>query len=90
MDRFEGERMMAVVQRVSPYGLEVFLKDHYVTGFIPARSLEGRAKVEGGRFTVVSRRGTRVFDEGEPIEIVVVGVDFIRLQVTLQLADLVK
>lgn len=84
MDRFIDAVIDARISRVSPGGLEVFLKDHYVTGFIPARTLDGRRKVEGSRMTVVSRRGARVFDEGEPIRVKVSMVDFVRLQVVLE------
>jgi hypothetical protein len=73
------------LKRVSPAGLEVFLKEHYVTGFIPARLLPGRKKVEGPRMTIQSRQGTRVFVEGSAIEIRVTDIDFVRLQVLLDI-----
>ena len=88
MERFKGQRLRASIQRVSFYGIEVFLKEHYVTGFIPARLFEGRKKVDGPRLEISSRRGARVFEEGDPIEIVVTDVDFIRLQVLLTLPEL--
>ncbi len=87
MDRYKGEVITATLQRVSPAGLEVFLKDHYVTGFIPARLLQGRRKVEGPRMTVQSRNGSRVFDEGQAIDVKVTDVDFVRLQVLLEVVD---
>lgn len=87
MDRFRGETLLASVSRVSPGGIEVFMKEHFTTGFIPARAMPGRKKVEGPRMTVQSRHGTRVFTEGEKIEILIQDVDFVRLQVILSLVD---
>jgi exoribonuclease R len=87
MDRFKGQVLKAIIQRVSMAGLEVFMKEHYVTGFIPARTLDGRKKVEGPRLSVQSRRGSRVFDEGSGVEIRVADIDFVRLQVILELVD---
>jgi len=87
MDRFRGETLMAVVNRVSPAGIEVFMAEHYTSGFIPGRSMPGRKKVEGPRMTVQSRHGTRVFDEGAKIEIAIKDVDFVRLQVILEIVD---
>ena len=37
--------------------------------------------------TVQSRHGTRVFDEGAKIEIAIKDVDFVRLQVILEIVD---
>ncbi|MAG59060.1 MAG: hypothetical protein CMJ83_22460 [Planctomycetes bacterium] len=87
MDRFRGDVIKAVIQRVSPAGIEIYLREHHVTGFIPARTLDGRKKVEGSRLTVSSRKGSRVFDEGSAIEIRVQDIDFVRLQVILEVAD---
>ncbi|MAB88763.1 MAG: hypothetical protein CMJ90_04805 [Planctomycetes bacterium] len=83
MDRYREQVLKAVLKRVSPAGLEVFLEEHYVTGFIPARLLPGRRKVEGPRMTVQSRQGSRVFEEGSTIQIRVTDIDFVRLQVLL-------
>jgi ribonuclease R len=87
MDRYVGELIRARIQRVSPAGIEVFLREHYVTGFIPGRTLEGRKKIEGPVLTVSSRKGTRSFKEGDGIEVTVHHVDFIRLEVVLHVAD---
>ena len=84
MDRFQGEVLLATIQRVAPYGLEIYLKEHHVTGFIPSRTLEGRVKVDGPRMMVQSRKGSRVFDEGSKVKIRVADVDFVRLQVILE------
>ncbi len=89
MDRYVGQELTAMVQRVSLYGIEVFLKEHDVTGFLPARNLEGRKKLEGPVLSIVNPKGgSRVFREGDPIGIIVAAVDFVRLEVLLELADL--
>lgn len=85
MDRFRGQELASKILRVAPYGLEVFLKEHFVTGFIPARSLEGRTKVDGPRMLLQSRRGSRVFEEGGAVKVRVKDIDFVRLQVLLEL-----
>jgi ribonuclease R len=85
MDRYRGQELRSTIQRVAPYGLEVFLSEHWVTGFIPAKSLEGRTKVDGPKMTVQSRRGSRVLEEGGPVKVRVKDVDFVRLQVILEL-----
>lgn len=87
MDRYREQVLKAVLQRVSHAGLEVFLKEHYVTGFIPARLLPGRKKVDGPRMTVQSRHGTRVFEEGSTVQIRVTDIDFSRLQVLLDIVN---
>ncbi len=90
MERFVGEKIRATIQRVSHYGMEIFLREHWVTGFLPARLFDGRKKVEGPKLTITSRRGSKVFNEGEVISIVVDSVDFVRLEVLLKLADMVQ
>ena len=81
-----GERMAATVQRVSRGGIEVLLKDLNVTGFLPARAIGERPRQEGSTLTVRVGRRTLSFTEGSAIAVVVVDVDFLRLQVMLQLA----
>jgi ribonuclease R len=85
MDRFRGQELKSTIQRVAPYGIEVFLSEHFVTGFIPAKSLDGRTKVDGPKMLVQSRRGSRVLEEGGPVKVRVQDVDFVRLQVILEL-----
>jgi ribonuclease R len=87
MERHRGERLRAVIQRVSAYGLEVLLREHYVTGFLPARLFDGKKRVDGPRLEISSRRGSRVFVEGEGIDVVITDVDFLRLQVLLALPE---
>ncbi len=87
MEKHVGTVLRAVIQRVSLFGMEVFFREHYVTGFLPARNLDGRKKVEGPELTVSSRQGSRVFREGELIEVRIAAVDFVRLEVLLELHD---
>jgi ribonuclease R len=81
-----GEKVEAKLLRVSPAGLEVLLAPFNVTGFLPARALGERVEVEGP--TLLARAGRRVrsFSEGHPIAVRVKDVDFVRLQVLLELA----
>ena len=57
-----------------------------MTGFLPYRKIGGRAEVTGP--TVVIRAGKRhySFTEGGDIRITIADVDFVRLQVLLELA----
>lgn len=87
MERYVGQVMKAVIQRVSLYGMEIFFRDHNVHGFLPSRNLDGRKSCEGPQLTVKSRNGSRVFREGEQIEVAITSVDFVRLEVLLDLAE---
>ena len=81
-----GEKLEAKVLRASRGGLEVDLVGHNITGFLPARSLGDRPKAEGGTLTVQVGRRQLSFSEGYAIGIRVKAVDFIKLQVLLELA----
>ena len=81
-----GEKLNAKVQRVSPPGLVVELVDFNVTGFLPARSIGDRVKVEGGTIKIGSGRNVRSFTEGHPVAVRLKDVDFIKLQLMLELA----
>ncbi|HKX45938.1 MAG TPA: ribonuclease R family protein, partial [Planctomycetota bacterium] len=85
MEPHIGSKQPAKVVRVSRAGLELLLTDHNVSGFLPARAIGDRVKVEGP--TMTAGRGKRVlsFTEGYAIEVKVVDVDFLRLQVLLDL-----
>jgi len=80
-----GQKLAATVRRVSRAGLEVHLDELNVGGFLPSVSIGDRPKVEGPTLTV--RAGKRVlsFSEGYPIAVRVKDVDFLRLQVLLEL-----
>lgn len=81
-----GEKHQAKVQRVSRSGVEVELPEFNVTGFLPARAMGDRPRCEGSTLTVQVGRRTLSFTEGYPILIRIKDVDFIRLQVMLELA----
>jgi ribonuclease R len=81
-----GEKVDAKLLRVSPAGLEVLLQPFNVTGFLPSRSLGERVKVEGPTLVVHAGRRARSFSEGHPIAVRIKDVDFVRLQVMLELA----
>jgi len=72
--------------RVSPVGMEVRLKAYNVGGFLPARAIGERTEVKGPTLLVRSGRKSLSFTEGHPIAVRVKDVDFIRLQVMLELA----
>ncbi|MCA8961673.1 MAG: RNB domain-containing ribonuclease [Planctomycetes bacterium] len=86
MDPHIGETHVAKIMRVSRGGLDIILDAFNVTGFLPYRKIGGRAEVTGP--TVVIRAGKRhySFTEGGDIRITIADVDFVRLQVLLELA----
>lgn len=86
MHAFVGQKVMAMIERVSPWGLDLLLHEQFVHLFLPARSMDGRKQVDGPRMRVTSRKGNRVFDEGERLSVVITAVDFVRLQVVVDLA----
>jgi ribonuclease R len=86
MEPHIGERLKALVQRVSPPGLVVDLVDHNVTGFLPARTLGDRVKVEGPTITIGRGKSVRSFTEGHPVAVRLKDIDFERLQLLLELA----
>ncbi len=86
MEPHIGEKLDARVRRVSRGGLEVDLVALNVTGFLPVRRIGDRPKVEGPTLTVRVGRRTLSFTEGYPVAVTVKDVDFLRLQVLLELA----
>jgi len=81
-----GEKLEARTRRVSPAGLEVDLTAFNVTGFLPRRVLGDRLEVKGD--TLIVRAGKRrlSFSEGQAVAVKLADVDFLRLQVLLELA----
>jgi hypothetical protein len=57
-----------------------------VAGFMPARSLGGRIQLKGSTMTVLIGRRSLSFTEGYAISVRIKDVDFIRLQIILELA----
>jgi ribonuclease R len=86
MEPHVGERLKALVQRVSPPGLVVDLVDYNVSGFLPARTLGDRVKVEGPTITIGRGKSVRSFTEGHPVAVRLKDIDFERLQLLLDLA----
>lgn len=80
-----GKRLDAKVLRVSRGGMEVELSEFNVTGFLPMRSLGERPKLSGPTLTVRAGRRSLSFTEGYGIQVKVRDVDFLRLQVLLEL-----
>jgi len=81
-----GEKLAAKVRRVSPAGLEVDLTEFNVSGFLPKRVLGERSEVKGDTLLVRSGRRSLSFTEGHPIGVQLRDVDFLRLQVLLDLS----
>ena len=84
--RREARRRACV--RVSPPGLEVDARRTSTsTGFLPARALGERVEVKGPTMhDRAAARASRSFTEGHPIAVRLKDVDFVRLQVMLELA----
>ncbi|QDU66914.1 RNB domain-containing ribonuclease [Engelhardtia mirabilis] len=85
MEPHIGEKVEAKVLRVSRPGMDVLLTDFNVRGFLPSKAIGDRVRLEGPTITI--NRGRRVlsFTEGHAVAVKVVDVDFIRLQVMLEL-----
>jgi len=86
MEPHIGEKVEAVIVRVSRGGMEVRLADFNVTAFLPARALGDRPVVEGPNLKVRAGKRTLSFTEGYPVGVRLKDVDIIRLQVLLELA----
>lgn len=80
-----GEKLAATVLRVMPPGMEVRLNEYNVTGFLPTRAIGERGEVKGPTLTIKSGRQVRSFTEGYPIAVRLKDVDFLRLQLLLEL-----
>jgi ribonuclease R len=81
-----GRKLEARVRRVSPAGLEVDLVEFNVSGFLPRRVLGERVEVKGDTLQVRAGRRSLSFSEGHPVGVRLRDVDFMRLQVLLELA----
>jgi ribonuclease R len=86
LDPHRGEALDAIVLRVMPAGMEVRLVDYNVTAFLPTRAIGQRGVVKGPTLTISVGRSARSFNEGYRIAVRLVEVDFIRLQLLLELA----
>jgi len=86
MEPHIGEKLDARVRRVSRGGMEVDLTAFNVSGYMPARSMGDRATVEGATLTIRAGRRTLSFTEGYGVAVRIKDVDFLKLQVMLELA----
>ena len=86
MEPHIGQQSEGKVLRVSRGGMEVHLPEYNVTGFIPARTVGSLPKVKGSTLTI--RQGKRMlsFTEGYAIAVRIQDVDFIKLQVLMEVA----
>lgn len=85
MEPHIGAKLGATIHRVSRGGLEVHLTEFNVNAFLPLRKLGERAQVEGPTLTVRRGRQHLSFSEGQPIAVRLEDVDFLRLQILLEL-----
>lgn len=81
-----GERHTAKVTRVSRFGIEVHIKAYNITGFLPSRSIGEKAEVKGSTLQLRAGRKLFSFTEGYGVDIRIKDVDFLKLQVFLELA----
>ncbi|MCH2104824.1 MAG: ribonuclease R [Planctomycetes bacterium] len=86
LDPRVGEAFLSKVIRVSPGGIEVHMTDVNVRGFLPRRALGDRVKVQGSTLKVLAGRRSLSFSEGHAIKVRLHEVDFLRLQLLLELA----
>lgn len=81
-----GDRFDAKVLRVSRGGMEVEIGELNVSGFLPARAIGDRPRVEGSTLKIFVGKKVLSFTEGYVVAVEVKDVDFIRLQVMFELA----
>ncbi|MCH2107553.1 MAG: RNB domain-containing ribonuclease, partial [Planctomycetes bacterium] len=86
LDPRVGDVFPSKVIRVSPGGLEVHLTEVNVRGFLPRRALGDRIKVKGSTLQATAGRRNLSFSEGQAIKVKLREVDFLRLQLMLELA----
>ena len=81
----QGESFEAKVIRVALQGLEVRIKEFNITGFLPTRSIGERPKLKGATLQISQGRKLFSFTEGYTINVKIKEVDFLKLQVFLEL-----
>ncbi|MCA8977004.1 MAG: RNB domain-containing ribonuclease, partial [Planctomycetes bacterium] len=80
-----GESHDAKVIRVALYGIEVRIPKFNITGFLPTREIGERPKLNGPTLQISAGNKLFSFTEGYSIRVVIKEVDFLKLQVFLQL-----
>jgi ribonuclease R len=86
MARHVGEVCGAKVNRVSILGLELHLPKFNITGFLPSRVIGSNPKLDGPTLQIKAGKRQLSFTEGSSIRVRIEDVDFLRLQVLLDLA----
>jgi len=81
-----GKKLNASVLRVSPPGIEVKLLDFNTTGFLPSRTIGDKVEMKGPTIQIRAAKRLFSFTEGHPIAVKIKDVDFLKLQVLLELA----
>ncbi|MDP6929438.1 MAG: ribonuclease R [Planctomycetota bacterium] len=82
-----GELHEAKIIRVSNYGLEVRLPKFNISAFLPARAIGEHPKLKGPTLQLSAGKRLFSFTEGYSIRIRIKDVDFLKLQIMLELAD---
>ena len=72
--------------RVSPPGIEVKLVAFNVNGFLPSRTIGDKVEIKGPTMQIKAHKRVFSFTEGHPIAVRIQDVDFLKLQVMLELA----
>jgi ribonuclease R len=86
MEPHIGQKLDARIVRVSPAGLEVHLSAYNVSGFLPAKTMGEKSEVKGPVLVIKAGRKSLSFTEGHPIAVKLKDVDFVRLQLMLELS----
>lgn len=82
---YVGEKYEAKVLRVSKFGIEVFIRKFNITGFLPSRTIGEKPELKGPTLQLRAGRKLFSFTEGYSIRVIIQSVDFLRLQVLLEL-----
>ena len=69
------------------HGLEVRLPEFNITGFLPSRAIGEKPQLKGPTLQLSAGRRLLSFTEGYAIKVLIKAVDFLKLQVLLELAD---
>ena len=81
------QKFDAKVIRVSRGGMEVAISELNVSGFLPAKSIGDRPKIDGSTLKISVGKRILSFTEGYIISVLVKDVDFLRLQVIFELGQ---
>ncbi|MGK0153171.1 MAG: ribonuclease R [Neolewinella sp.] len=85
VEPFIGETYDAKVIRVALHGIEVRIPRFNITGFLPTRDIGERPKINGPTLQISGGSKLFSFTEGYAIRVKIKEVDFLKLQVFLEL-----